>query len=167
MLFSLWRVVKQKLHNRFCISISLTWVIQLSDLGLKNGLYVELNEQTWYFSGKNFCLFTCLAFCIFSLKKHFFAMMPLRRTIFVAGRPGRDSSCFDYVRFCLKFNSVGGHECKPEMKHLLLEQLPPCFVSFSCCTSSQPTCIDQKFFPVWFCSAIFSVHLPWGPAVFC
>lgn len=70
--------------------------------------------------------------------------MPLRRTIFVAGRPGRDSSCFDYVRFCLKFNSVGGHECKPEMKHLLLEQLPPCFVSFSCCTSSQPTCVDQK-----------------------
>lgn len=52
-------------------------------------------------------------------------MMPLRRTIFVAGRPGRDSSCFDYVRFCLKFNSVGGHECKPEMKHLLLEQLAP------------------------------------------
>lgn len=33
------------------------------------------------------------------------------------------SSCFDHVELCLKSKNIDGNECKPEMKHQLLQQL--------------------------------------------
>lgn len=179
MLFCLCRAVKQKWHIRFCISISLTPVIQLSDLGLKKFICrMKWTDMVFFLF---LFYFIYLAFHIFSLKK--FTFLPWYHWeghFFVAGWPGRYrpdlhiawcSTLFSVVVLIMwdfVWSSTISVELSASLKWTSSENnFFPCFGSFSCSISSQPTCVDQKNSLCDPAQPFSPVNMTWGPALSC